>query len=108
MFDMMVMICNSLCTCMTRYLDGSLAILENSAISSLNLGRLDGSIIQPEEGERNKITGVNISSTSAVHSRPGAGSLVGGMAVKCRSIIHQALHRMTPSDLGDCIRSSSL
>lgn len=36
---------------MTRYLDGSLAILENSTISSLNLGRLDGSIIQPAEAK---------------------------------------------------------
>lgn len=32
---------------MTRYLDGSRAIWENSPTSSLNLGLLDGSIIQP-------------------------------------------------------------
>lgn len=40
------------CTWITRYLDGSLAILENSTVSSLNWGRLDGSIIQPEVREQ--------------------------------------------------------
>lgn len=37
-------------TCITRYLDGSLASLENSVVSSLKVGRLDGSIIQPGGG----------------------------------------------------------
>ena len=44
---------------MTRYLDGSLAIFENSDISSLNLGRLDGSIIQP--GDRRQEVNITFS-----------------------------------------------
>lgn len=39
-------------TWMTRYLCGSRAIRQNSAASSLNLGLLSASIIQPEERKR--------------------------------------------------------
>lgn len=46
---------DSFFTCMTRYLDGSLAILLNSPISSLKRGRLDGSIIQPEQREGREV-----------------------------------------------------
>lgn len=39
-------------TWMTRYRWGSRAILQNSAASSLNLGLLSASIIQPEEEQQ--------------------------------------------------------
>ena len=55
-------------TCITRYLDGSLAILENSTVSSLNLGRLDGSIIQPDNGETTWIFSVDLKSSAAAFS----------------------------------------